>query len=157
MPSMLSPRQTAALLGVSESSVKRWVDRGRIRAERTAGGHRRIPLPEVARFVREEGHAVVRPDLLGLGGEGATPEQGRPPTVAGEPETGGDLQGRFFGALLEGRPERARRLLVEAFLAGQSVARLIDDVLAPALRQAGDLWQCRSDGIFIEHRAVGIC
>lgn len=153
---MLSPRQTAALLGISESSVKRWVDRGRIQAERTAGGHRRISLPEVARFVRAEGLPVVRPDIIGLGDHGALPEEDRGPAREGQAEEG-DPRSQFFQALMEGRPEWARRLMVAEFLAGRSIARLVDEVLAPGLRQVGGLWGCRSDGIFLEHRAVGIC
>jgi len=37
----LSPRELAEALGVSESSLKRWVDAGKIAASRTEGGHRR--------------------------------------------------------------------------------------------------------------------
>ena len=39
-------------LGVSESSVKRWVDGGDLVAQRTAGGHRRIARGEALRFAR---------------------------------------------------------------------------------------------------------
>ena len=46
----LSPRQLAVAIGVSESSLKRWADDGRLAVERTAGGHRRIPLPEAVRW-----------------------------------------------------------------------------------------------------------
>jgi len=37
-----SPKQVAQRLGVSESSVKRWLDQGVVPVLRTAGGHRRI-------------------------------------------------------------------------------------------------------------------
>jgi len=37
-----SPKQVAKRLGVSESSVKRWLDQGVVPVLRTAGGHRRI-------------------------------------------------------------------------------------------------------------------
>ena len=42
----LSPRNLAAAVGVSESSVKRWADEGRIRTALTPGGSRRIQLRE---------------------------------------------------------------------------------------------------------------
>ena len=50
MESLLSPREVAVALGVSESSVKRWVDLGELAALRTAGGHRRITRAEAVRF-----------------------------------------------------------------------------------------------------------
>ena len=61
-----SPKQVANALGVSESSVKRWVDSGKLPAAKTVGGHRKVTLPSVAQFIRETGHEVARPDLLGM-------------------------------------------------------------------------------------------
>ena len=63
---LLSPKDLADAIGVSESSLKRWTDAGRIRASRTDGGHRRIALEDAVRFIREAGVPVVRPELLGM-------------------------------------------------------------------------------------------
>src|SRR3954465_11808076 len=63
---LLTPKELADAIGASESSLRRWVDNGDIRISRTAGGHRRIPLAEAIRVIREIGAPVVRPDLLGL-------------------------------------------------------------------------------------------
>ncbi len=49
MKQLLTPKQVARAIQVSESSIKRWCDRGTIPAEYTAGGHRRIPLAELVR------------------------------------------------------------------------------------------------------------
>jgi len=43
--------EAAALLGVSPDTVRRWVDAGRLRAQRTAGGQRAVEGAELARFV----------------------------------------------------------------------------------------------------------
>ena len=64
--SLLTPKDLADAIGASESALRRWVDGGRIRMLRTAGGHRRIPLQEAIRFVRQTGATIVRPELLGL-------------------------------------------------------------------------------------------
>ena len=63
-----SPRKIAEALGVGESTVKRWIDAGRLEADRTLGGHRRVALEEVLRFVKEEGTDVVYPQAIGLDG-----------------------------------------------------------------------------------------
>ena len=63
---LLTPKELAEVIGASESSLRRWVDAGSIRMSRTTGGHRRIPVAEAIRFIRESGATVVRPDLLGL-------------------------------------------------------------------------------------------
>jgi len=64
----LSPKDLAAAVGVSESSLKRWADDGSILVTRTEGGHRRIAVGEAIRFIRESKLQLVRPGVLGLGG-----------------------------------------------------------------------------------------
>lgn len=74
MDELLTTRQVAAELQVSESSVKRWCDQGLIRTQRTAGGHRRIERSSLRRFLalsRDHPYASsrspatnLRPNLL---------------------------------------------------------------------------------------------
>jgi len=143
----LSPLDLAKAVGVSESSVKRWVDGGRIRAHRTAGGHRRVALGEAIRFVREAGLPLVRPDCLGLGdlasaGEGVLAEQ------RGE---------HLLRLLRNGSGGEVRGLVVSWYLEGEGIAELADGPLCYALEALGELWQDGDDGIVAEHRATDIC
>jgi excisionase family DNA binding protein len=48
---LLTAGEAAAQLGVAPATIQRWVDQGRLGAERTLGGHRRIPVAEIRRLV----------------------------------------------------------------------------------------------------------
>ncbi|MGW4793905.1 TOBE domain-containing protein [Nonomuraea sp. NPDC004297] len=46
--------EAAALLGVSSDTVRRWVDAGRLGAERDENGHRRVNGADLAAFARAQ-------------------------------------------------------------------------------------------------------
>jgi excisionase family DNA binding protein len=143
----LSPRDLAHSLGVSESSVKRWVDSGALTARRTAGGHRRIALAEAVRFVRESGVPLERPEQLV--GVAAT-------TV--RPEADADEAGRRFLELLEADDaSAARAMLLALYASGWPVAAICDGLMRFALERIGTLWHDGPAGISVEHRATDTC
>ncbi len=45
--------EAAALLGVSDDTVRRWIDAGRLKARRTEGGRRLIDPGDLARLARQ--------------------------------------------------------------------------------------------------------
>ncbi len=142
---LLSPKSLADALGVSESSVKRWVDAGDLVARKTAGGHRRIERGEAIRFARKCGIEPMRPELLALvpAREGDTAETAR--------------SSAFHDALLDGDRVRAVGLLHAAYMQGESVASICDGPVREALAQVGELWKHDENGILVEHRATEIC
>jgi methanogenic corrinoid protein MtbC1 len=147
MKSVLSPKELGAAIGVSESSLKRWADSGRLDVARTAGGHRRIELSEAIRFVRSQGFSLERPGILGLEDIDA---------ASSGPETD-DPAAALHDALSNGEAERARGLALARYVEGMPLALIIDRMIAPAMRAIGDRWQHGEDGIMIEHRAADIC
>ncbi|TDE37596.1 helix-turn-helix domain-containing protein [Nonomuraea mesophila] len=46
--------EAAALLGVSSDTIRRWVDAGRLAAERDEHGHRRVDGADLAAFARSQ-------------------------------------------------------------------------------------------------------
>lgn len=138
----LSPRDLARGLGVSESTVRRWVDRGEIPVRRTEGGHRRIPLEEAVAYVRRRGLTVVEPEALAL-------------ELA--PARDGDATTAFSAAAQRGDERAAIGLLLAEYVRGRDVAALGDDLIVPALRDVGELWKGGTEGILVEHRATAIC
>src|SRR5512139_3387042 len=138
---LISPRYLAEALGVSESSLKRWVDAGKISAARTEGGHRRIELAEAVRFIRESGTPVARPELLDL------------PEVASAREHGD----RLYDMLLAGDAVAVRGWLVARYLEGDTLAQIADGPIRSAMHALGDLWRHDAQGVFVEHRATAVC
>lgn len=138
---LLSPRELADALGVSESSLKRWIDAGKITAARTEGGHRRIALQEAVRFIRESGAPLARPELLDM------------PEISAV-RMGDDA---FHHYLVTGDAVAARGWLLARYLGGASVAALCDGPVREAMHRVGELWQHDDEGIFIEHRATDTC
>ena len=150
MKQLLSPKDLARATGVSESSLKRWADSGRLECTRTAGGHRRIPLAEAVRFIRESSISVVDPSMLGI-------------TMQIRPVQSTDESNEYFSELvLSGREEEAIGYLSHEYLSGKSFASLCDGPVRHCLEQVGHAWAQTSDGqeknlrIAEEHRSVDI-
>lgn len=148
MKPILSPKELADAIGVSESSLKRWADSGKVRVSRTAGGHRRIHIAEAVRFIRETGSPVVRPDILGLPDMGA---------IQADLSRGDTPEEMLFNYLSVGDAPRARGLIMSLYLSGDGVAAIADGPIRNAMRRLGELWEHDPAGIFIEHRATDMC
>lgn len=146
MEELLTPRQVAKAIGVSESSLKRWCDRGLIATERTAGGHRRMRLGDVLAYLRETGHRLVEPEVLGLG------------SVTGSGERVlSRAKNQFTEAILNGNEDSARQIIYDLFLAQVRVSEIIDVVISGAFQQVGDGWECGNVEIYEERRGCQIC
>lgn len=143
----LSPKELANVVGVSESSVKRWVDAGRIPVSRTAGGHRRILLPDALRFIRHQGMRLIQPELLGLDDVAALA------TADPEPLSGGALA----EAVESGEPQRVRGLVLQGYLSGMDPDALFDGPIAEAMERYGTLFERDAMGIPHEHRFTQLC
>ncbi|MBK9030404.1 MAG: helix-turn-helix domain-containing protein [Myxococcales bacterium] len=144
MKRALSPKDLAAAIGVSESSLKRWADAGKITVARTEGGHRRIPIAEAVRFIRATGAEIVRPEVLGLAEIAAVAN-----------DDGSD--DALFTHLAAGNGREVRGLLMGMYLRGATIAAMCDGPIHGALSRIGELWQHDAAGVFIEHRAVDAC
>jgi methanogenic corrinoid protein MtbC1 len=146
MSKALTPKQVARALDVSESSLKRWCDRGLIEASTTSGGHRRLALDSVLRFVRSTGKPLVHPELLGL-----------PARTGHGPRTMRRAAEDIQQAFLDGDEVRARQVLQDLHAAGVPFSKTGDEVLAPAFRAIGEAWACGQAEVYHERRAVETC
>jgi methanogenic corrinoid protein MtbC1 len=148
MSPIISPRELAEAIGVSESSLKRWADDGQIHVSRTGGGHRRIAIGEAIRFVRAIRAPLVKPELLGLRDLSSDTAAILAPESPAE---------RLFAHLRDGRARESRALVLSLYLQGQGVADIADGPIQIAMERLGELWKHDQAGIYIEHRATDIC
>ena len=137
-----SPKQAAKVLGVSESSLKRWCDRGMLQTTRTGGGHRKVVTAELIRFARERGMTLVTPELLGLPPVTSTIESQMQKTASALAES-----------LLVGNDSLSRQLVLNLMMHGHALPRVFDEVIAEALVEIGELWTCERVDIFQERRS----
>jgi excisionase family DNA binding protein len=142
----VSPKQVARAIGVSESSVKRWCDKGAIATVRTGGGHRRIALAAVLAFLRENKHELLHPDILGL------------------PATSGSIgwvveraKERFEQTLLDGNEAGCFHVLLDQYLAGRTVSEIGDQIVAQAFHSIGAKWACGAIDVYHERRGCELC
>jgi excisionase family DNA binding protein len=152
-----TPKQVASALQVSESSVKRWCDRGVIRTDRTLGGHRRIPLENLMEFLESTNRRVLDPRAIGLAL--SSPQSNVQNDVVGPMD--GPAQAaqreRFERAIITGNEPDARRVISQWYASTGSVVSISDDLLAPTFTSIGHLWQCGELEIYQERRGCEIC
>lgn len=141
----MSTQTVARALGVSVTTVKRWVDDGVLPAHKTAGGHRKVLLADVVRLVHEGNWPHV--DLGLLTG----------PAAGGDPPDAVVLAGQLSKALADGDELAARSLLHGAWQAGMPLEHLADAVVAPAMAGLGHGWEAGKLDVYQEHRGTQVC
>lgn len=142
----LTPQQVARAIGVSTASLKRWCDKGVLPSIRTEGGHRRLPISGVIRFLQESGRQLVRPEILRL-----------PPTTANGRTVINRAAQHVCDALLSGDDPCVQRIIFDLHFARCSVADICDNVVAPAFAEIGERWARGQIEIYQERRACEVC
>ncbi|MCA1685044.1 MAG: B12-binding domain-containing protein [Planctomycetia bacterium] len=141
---LLKTQQVAAALGVSVSTLKRWVDKGALRAARTVGKHRLIGLSEALRFARSQG--LPESGLQALADPGGM--------AAGLIDAG--VRDALTEAIRRGDARRGRAILVSAYAAGGGAAALADQLIRPVMERIGHGWKVGDLDVFQEHQAAHI-
>ncbi len=131
----LKTQQVADELGVSVSTVKRWVDSGTIRAARTVGKHRLIPLSEAVRLAKEQGLSESRIE----GMEGIASD--RPVDL-------------LESLLRDGRVQDAIKLIHSLYSSGHAAVELADRIICPVMGRIGHGWMTGSLDVYQEHEAT---
>lgn len=148
-PSTIATREVASMLGVTETTVKRWADEGVIPCVRTPGGHRKFLLKDVVEFAQQQGLTVA----------GVQP----PPMSAEQTEqlrlgvALGDFS-RIANVLKEEALQADRQGLLSLLLyltkSHIGLPIIADEVIRPAFTEIGELWMKGKLGVNQEHAAT---
>jgi MerR family transcriptional regulator, light-induced transcriptional regulator len=141
----VSTDQVARVLGVSVSTVKRWVEEGILPAQKTAGGHRRLLLADVLEVARQSNLPIH--DL-------ASATHGR---RASAKFNAADQSEGLYRALLDGDAPLVRAVLHGAHRGGHSMETIADFLIAPAMHRIGEDWASGRIDVMHEHRATQHC
>jgi MerR family transcriptional regulator, light-induced transcriptional regulator len=145
-----SPKQVAEALGSSESSLKRWCDQGAIPTIRTVGGHRRITLQGLTKFLESSGRVLMVPDALGV-------TLGQIPRISEIPGTEVGECADFRRALAKGDDLACMKILRTVIDAGKSLGQTAGWFISDAMCGIGEGWAQSTIEPYEERRAVNIC
>jgi excisionase family DNA binding protein len=143
LPIYLGTAEVADALGVSVSTVKRWVDEGILPAHKTAGGHRKLLVNDVVRLVR--GGGFPRLNWERLLGQAELAARSRIADVPAD---------ALLTALERGDGPAVAGVLRRCREQGMSFAELGDEVVAPAMHRIGLGWEHGRLDVLHEHRAT---
>ncbi len=141
----VSTAQVALALGVSVTTVKRWVDDGTLPAHRTAGGHRKLLVGDVLRAVRNGNlpKADLNKLLIGAGSANSVDVQA--------------LYEKFVEAVAAVDSEAIRELIHAAYRGGMTIYAIADQLISPALKYVGQQWEKKKMDVHQEHRITQSC
>jgi MerR family transcriptional regulator, light-induced transcriptional regulator len=142
----LTTKEVARLCRVSDATVKRWEESGLIFSERTNGGHRRFRADEICRFQRDQSLGL----RLSHGDESVLS------AVTRKRENKNHSESPLFHSLIAGCEDEVANHLISEYLRSKSLTQIFDNMVAPAMRQIGELWYIGELTVAQEHRATRI-
>jgi len=143
----VSTRQASELLGVHESSIKRWCNAEELDCWLTPGGHRRIPIVALVDFAQSQG---VELSLRHFGREAGRVWDGLE-RARGEDDFG-VLYELAYTWIAEGSSDLTAGLIEYLSREGIPLGRILDRVVGPVMRHVGEGYQYGDLSIGDEHR-----
>ncbi|MFZ6036450.1 MAG: helix-turn-helix domain-containing protein [Patescibacteria group bacterium] len=133
-----TPPQLAQLFDVNVSTIKRWVDRGYLEAEVTAGGHRRVNRDQLTRFIRRYPKYSRAYTLKRLGQQ--------------RDDIADDRWQQYYDLLQQNNMKQAAQFIDRLYITNVPIQTIISRVIMPALRHMGELYQAKKISVYEEHR-----
>lgn len=142
MNTVLSSKQVAEILGVNESSVKRWADSGMLSCYKTPGGHRKFKKEDLLLFSSKYSFEL-KSDINSTNSERNHPNEVDYKLI-------NDL---LFRKLLVSSEVDITDFLYSIHLSGVSVVELYDNVISKSMFEVGEKWKRKELTVDQEHIA----
>lgn len=121
-----STRELAQMWNVSESTVKRWTDAGKLQCTKTPGGHRKFWLKDISKFQLQQGF-----EATGL----LTTEKEDSQLELWVNQKNVERVGELVTFLAqENQRNRVRQILERLYMRGMRLEDIYDDVIFPVFR-----------------------
>ncbi len=133
-----TPPQLARLFGVNVSTIKRWVDKGMLPAQKTTGGHRRISKVELQKFIK---------NYPKLSNQSYTLSR-----LLKNKEINDSLWPKFYDYLKKSDTAIAQKFIEQLFLKNYPVIKILENIFTPTLIKIGNDWAQNKISIFEEHQ-----
>ncbi|HUN66362.1 MAG TPA: cobalamin-dependent protein [Bacteroidota bacterium] len=146
--STLSTQELAAMFTVTETTIKRWADCGKIPCTKTLGGHRKFLMRDVIAFA--EHHHYEIPGVLPANGSRREQEQIE---IAILTKNYARLSERLRMKAMHGDSAGVFDLLLCCSRHHLPLFRITDEIIRPAMARIGELWMSNEIEINQEHRA----
>lgn len=133
-----TPPQLARLFGVNVSTIKRWVDKGMLPAQKTTGGHRRISKIELQKFIKNYPKLANQSYTLSR--------------LLKTKEINDSLWPKFYDYLKKSDTAGAQKFIEQLFLKNYPVIKILENIFTPTLVKIGNDWAQNKISIFEEHQ-----
>jgi excisionase family DNA binding protein len=144
----LSTKEVAALLNVTETTVKRWAEIDKIPCSKTLGGHRKFFLNEIVSFAEKHSYPIT-----GIIPPALSKQQMENLEFSLYSKNFGMISDIFKDEALQGDREGLEKLFIYLYKNQVPFIAIIDEVLHPALARIGELWQEGIIEVNQEHRS----
>lgn len=146
--SYFNSQEAAKVLGVNVSSIKRWTDEGKLHCVKSAGGHRKFLLHHLAAFLEKNKKVAAKATLFPV--ETVNDLQISQQILRGEFDY---LHHYVLDLAFAFERHRILQVLQGLYMAQFSLATIYDRLVAPVLRDIGQLWERGQVSVIEEHIA----
>ncbi len=148
MRTLLSTKDVAILMDVTETTIKRWAGAGKLPCVKTLGGHRKFVLKDIVAFADQHNYplsGVLPPELKSADDEMIA--------FSIQTQNYGKISEVVLKEALHGERGRLSELFVYLSKHHISMATIGDEIIRPAMVKVGELWAEHKLEINQEHVA----